>query len=135
MATPFRSDETVDLESFSSAISFMQQAGCNGATILGVLGESNRLTDREREGLIKVAVDAAGPMPIIVGTSHAGTHAARCLSQMAAELGASGVMVTPTKEPVPATDDTLLRMYSHVSEGVPGLPIVLQDHPASTQVS
>ena len=53
MATPFNADETVDLEGFSKCISFMKDAGCDGATIIGVLGESNRLLDKEREDLIK----------------------------------------------------------------------------------
>ena len=53
---------------------------------------------------------------------------------MAQDLGAAGVMVTPTKEAVPATAATLHAYYAKVAEACPGLPIVLQDHPASTQV-
>ena len=53
MATPFNEDESVDLESFGKSVAFMKDAGCNGATIVGVLGESNRLMDAEREALIK----------------------------------------------------------------------------------
>ena len=59
MATPFKEDESVDLESFSKCISFMNKAGCDGATIIGVLGESNRLLDAEREALIQTAIAAA----------------------------------------------------------------------------
>ena len=50
------------------------------------------------------------------------------------EMGADAVMVTPTKEAAPTPDDMLLNMYAHIAEVCPGLPIVLQDHPASTQV-
>jgi hypothetical protein len=59
MATPFNADETVDLEGFSKCISFMKDAGCDGTTIIGVLGESNRLMDQERESLIKTCVFSA----------------------------------------------------------------------------
>jgi len=138
MATPFHPDESLDLEGFAKAIKFMASAGADGATVVGVLGESNRLTDAERESLVRCAVEAAStagrPFPICVGTSHAGTAATVALSQMAQELGAAAVMVTPTKEPAPATDDALTTMYKRVGEGCPGLAIVLQDHPASTQV-
>jgi len=138
MATPFRADESLDVDGFQKSMRFMAEAGCDGATIVGVLGESNRMTDRERETLIRAAVDAVADcgrqFPICVGTSHAGTAATVALSQMAQELGAAAVMVTPTKEPAPASDDTLAEMYARVAEGCPGLPIVLQDHPASTQV-
>ena len=41
--------------------------------ILGVLGESNRLADSEREALIRTAVTAAaGRIPVVVGTSAGG---------------------------------------------------------------
>ena len=138
MATPFHPDESLDLEGFAKAVQFMASAGADGAMVVGVLGESNRLTDSERERLVRCAVEAAAtvgrPFPICVGTSHAGTAATVALSQMAQGLGAAAVMVTPTKEPAPATDDALLTMYRRVGEGCPGLAIVLQDHPASTQV-
>ena len=83
-----------------------------------------------------MAVDVAGgcgrPFRVCVGTSHAGVAATAALSQMAQELGADAVMVTPTKEPTPPSDDAFVALYSRVADGCPGLPIVLQDHPAST---
>ena len=100
MATPFHSDETLDLDSFAKAVSFMRAAGANGVTIVGVLGESNRITDAERAALIRTAVDVAADAPdfrVCVGTSHAGTAATAALSVMAQELGADAVMVTHTK--------------------------------------
>ena len=137
IATPFHADETLDLEGFARAISFMKAAGTNGVTIVGVLGESNRMIDSEREALIRTAVEVAADTPdfrVCVGTSHAGTAATAALSQMAEELGADAVMVTPTKEAAPTPDDALVAMYARVAEVCPTLPIVLQDHPASTQV-
>jgi 4-hydroxy-tetrahydrodipicolinate synthase len=132
LATPFREDESIDLESFDRLIRFMVRIGVEGVTILGVLGESNRLLDREREELIKTAVNAAGDMPVIVGTSHSGTLAALGLSQMAEELGADGVMVTPQAEPVP-NEDRIFEYYRAIGDGI-GIPMVVQDHPASTGV-
>ena len=61
------------------------------------------------------AVREADGMPICVGTSHAGTYATKVLSQMAEELGAAAVMVTPSKEGVPLTDDRMLEYYSKVA--------------------
>jgi 4-hydroxy-tetrahydrodipicolinate synthase len=132
LATPFSDDESLDLESFDRLIRFMAGLGVEGVTILGVLGESNRLLDREREELIKTAVNAAGDMPVIVGTSHSGTRAALGLSQMAEDLGADAVMVTPQAEPVP-NDDRVFEYYRTIADGI-GIPLVVQDHPASTAV-
>jgi 4-hydroxy-tetrahydrodipicolinate synthase len=107
--------------------------GVDGVTILGVLGESNRLTDEERERLIKATVDVVGQrIPIIVGTSHSGTSAAVYLSRRAQDLGAAAVMVTPGKEPVP-NEERIIELYRRIAESVT-IPLVLQDHPISTDV-
>ena len=133
LATPFNADESLDLESWHRMIEFMVDMRVDGITILGVLGESNRLSDHEREALIKAAVATVGKrIPVIVGTSYAGSTAATYLSRMAEELGADAVMVTPAKEPVP-NEERILEYYRRIADGT-ALPIVLQDHPASTEV-
>jgi 4-hydroxy-tetrahydrodipicolinate synthase len=133
LATPFHDDEGLDWESWQRLLEFMIGLGVDGITILGVLGESNRLSDRERETLIQNAVLIVNKrVPIIVGTSHSGTEAARYLSRMAQDLGADAVMVTPGKEPVP-DDDRVVETYQRIAQGLT-IPIVLQDHPASSEV-
>ena len=133
LATPFNADESLDLESWQRMIEFMVNMKVDGITILGVLGESNRLSDHEREALIKAAVATVGKrIPVIVGTSYTGSIAATYLSHMAEELGADAVMVTPTKVPVP-NEERILEYYRRIADGT-ALPIVLQDHPASTEV-
>lgn len=132
LATPFDDNEKPDHESFDRLVRFMADIGVDGITVLGVLGEANRLLDREREELIRTAVSAAGALPVIVGTSHSGSLAARELSQMAEALGARAVMVTPQAEAFP-NDDRILEYFRTISTGI-GIPIVAQDHPASTQV-
>lgn len=133
LATPFADDESLDLGSWQRLLEFMAALGVNGVTILGVLGESNRLNDDERKTLIKSAVAALGTrMPIIVGTSATGTRTAVSLSRMAQDLGATAVMVAPAKEAVP-NDDRIVELYAQLGRHV-SIPIVLQDHPASTDV-
>ena len=133
LATPFSADERLDLESFERLLSFMATLGVDGVTILGVLGESNRLTDHDRETLITQAVRIVNHrLPIIVGTSHPGTEAARYLAFMAQELGADAVMMTPGKEPVP-NEHRIVETYQRIADGL-AIPIVLQDHPASSEV-
>ncbi len=133
LATPFRDDESLDLESWQRLIEFMAGLGVNGITILGVLGESNRLSDQERSRLIDTAVSLVRTrIPIIVGTSHTGTRACEQLSSMAEALGADAVMVTPSKEPVP-NEDRVVEAYQRLAESI-AIPIVLQDHPASSDV-
>lgn len=133
LATPFRDDESLDLESWQRLLEFMIALGVDGVTILGVLGESNRLLDHEREALIRSAVKVVNKrVPVVVGTSHSGTQAANYLSRMAQDLGADAVMVTPGREAVPS-DDRIVETYQRIAAGL-GIPIVLQDHPASSEV-
>jgi 4-hydroxy-tetrahydrodipicolinate synthase len=134
LATPFLpDDEALDLESWQQVIEFVIGLGVDGITILGVLGESNRLTDRERQTLIEAAVARVRKrVPVIVGASHSGTRAAAELARMAEELGADAVMIAPGKEQVPS-DDRIVETYQRIADGL-AIPIVLQDHPASTEV-
>lgn len=132
LATPFHDDETLDLDSLDRLVRFMVGLGVDGVTVLGVLGEANRLTDGERDQVIRAAVAAAGGSPVIVGTSHSGTYAACGLSMTAEQLGASAVMVAPQAEAVP-NEERILEHYRAIG-GAIGIPVVMQDHPASTQV-
>ena len=118
LVTPFDEKENVDLESFVRVVRFMAEIGVDGVTILGVLGESNRMVDSEREELIMAAVAAAdGRIPVVVGTGHKGTQATIYLSLMAESLGAAAVMVTPSKEAVPNEERTF-EYFRKVAEGI-----------------
>src|SRR5882672_5859782 len=132
LATPFRADESLDRDSLARMIEFFAQTGVNAVTLLGVLGESNRLTDCERSSLIATAVKAAGALPVIVGCSHTGTAATIALMQDAADQGAAAAMIAPSRQPVP-NDESVFSYYSRIAEKS-ALPIILQDHPASTEV-
>ena len=138
VATPFRAaDESIDYDSFRRTVAFMAAAGADGVTVNGVLGEANRLVDAERARLVEAAAAAAPssrPFAVVAGVTHAGTAATVALARAAREAGATAVMVSPTHEPGHTPEDELARLYSAVAEGCPGLPLVLQDHPASSGV-
>lgn len=133
LITPFDDNEDLDLESLHRVVRFMVDLGMDGLTVLGVLGEASRLTDMEREQVIETALAAAGRcIPVVVGTSHPGTAACRALSRRAEYLGASGVMISPPRQPVP-NEQVIFEFFQQVAEGI-SIPIVVQDHPASAQV-
>ena len=134
LATPFRQDESLDLESLKKLVRFNVEVGVDGVTVLGLLGESNRLTDAERAQVVETAVAAAGKVPVIVGTSHAGTAATIALSRHAISLGATAVMITPSAHGGGApSDDAVFGYFQRVAETLQA-PVVLQDHPAISQV-
>jgi len=100
-------------------------------TILGVLGESGRMVDIEREQLIRAAVSAAAGASGDRWTSPGERWRPRTLSRMAESLGGA-VMVTPSREPVPGAGSRL-RILPAGRSGI-SIPVVVQDHPASTEV-
>ena len=132
LPTPFHEDESLDLESMARLVRFMASLGMDGVTVLGVMGEANRLTDDERWQILRTSVEAAGGMPVIAGVTHPGTAATVALCRQAADAGIAGVMVSPSREPNPS-DERVFEYFARVgADG--GLPMALQDHPPSSQV-
>ena len=54
LATPFLDDEEVDVNSISNLMEKAYSSRCEGVVVLGVTGESARLTDEERQIITKV---------------------------------------------------------------------------------
>ena len=132
LATPFHEDESFDAQSMTGLVQLMKRIGIDGVTVLGVLGEANRLGDSEREQVIRAAVSAADGLPVVAGASASGNRAACDLARMAESAGASAIMITPHAEPVPS-DERVFRYFAAITEAT-SLPVVLQDHPASSGV-
>ncbi len=59
LVTPFNETGELDLKSLKNIINFMNLIKVDGITVLGVLGESNRLIERERDQIISEAVRVA----------------------------------------------------------------------------
>lgn len=126
--TPFHPDGSLDLPSLTRLTHFTRGTGVDGMTILGVLGEADKLTETERDAVIAATVDAAGDrFPICVGTTHAGTDGCIAYSRRAQALGAKAVMVAPPKL-ARNNDAALRRHYLAVAEAI-DLPVVVQDFP------
>lgn len=126
--TPFHPDGRVDEESLRRLTQFTRDKGVDGMTILGVLGEADKLTEAERDRVIAVTIEAAGAdFPICVGTTHAGTDGCIAFSRRAAALGARAVMVAPPRL-ARANDAAMTRHYVAVAEAI-DLPVVVQDFP------
>ncbi len=126
--TPFNADGALDEPSLRRLTEFTRGTGVNGMTILGVLGEADKLTERERERVTEIVIDTAGDrLPICGGTTHAGTDGCIAYSRRAQEQGAKAVMVAPPK--LARTNDAALeRHYLAVADAI-DIPVVVQDFP------
>ncbi len=132
LATPFKEDEELDLDSIGNLMAKARQSGCEGVVALGVTGEAARLTDAERRAVAKEVIANANGLPVTLGTTAAGTSAAIAYSREAQELGAAAVMVSapPLGKPNP---DALFTHYRRIADAV-ALPLVVQDYPQTSGV-
>jgi 4-hydroxy-tetrahydrodipicolinate synthase len=133
-ATPFTDNGELDLPSADRMVDFYLDHGVNGMTILGMMGEANKLTEDEaRKFASHVFKRVAGRIPVVVGVSGAGIDNLRRLTQFAMDEGAAGIMVAPT--PGPAVEDRIINYFAQVCDAVGAdVPICFQDFPQATGV-
>ena len=126
--TPFHEDGSIDWTSVDRMTDFYFETGCNGFTILGVLGEAPKLDAEEALALASRVIKRAAGKPIIVGVSAPGFAAMRSLSRKVMDMGAAGVMIAPGGGL--KTDDQIAAYFRNAVEAVGSdIPWVLQDYP------
>jgi len=93
---PFRSDNRLDLDSYSKWIEFCIRHGTTSLGVIMHLAESLNLDMSEREELAKASVDfTSGRVPVIVNVSTSGTDHAVQLARHAEKIGADAIMAIP----------------------------------------
>ena len=129
LVTPFASTQALDEGSIGSLVDHYAAAGVDGVLVLGVLGEADKLSDRERERVQEaVLARADGRIQVTVGVSAASTVLATERAVSAERAGASAVMVAP---PPGSLAGAILRdHFRRIGEGL-SIPVVIQDLPAA----
>src|SRR5467141_4198587 len=95
-ATPFTDAGDIDWKSVDSLIECDLQCGVHGLTILGMMGEAQKLGDEESAALTRHFLRRIdGRVPVIVGVSNPGTANLVKLGRIAIDAGACGVMIAP----------------------------------------
>ena len=131
--TPFHEDGRIDEKSIDRLTDFYGEIGCNGITVLGIMGEAPKLEGAEAEEIAKRFVKRAKNMQIIVGVSAPGFAAMRSLARASMDAGAAGVMIAPP--PTLRTDDQITGYFKQAVEAIGSdVPWVLQDYPLTLSV-
>jgi 4-hydroxy-tetrahydrodipicolinate synthase len=133
--TPFTDDGEIDWPSVDSLVEYYLGKGVSGVTILGMMGEAQKLSDTESAAFAKYFIErVAGRVPVVVGVSHAGTDNLVRLSKTAMEAGASGVMIAPAAG---LKTDVQVRDYfaALLKRLGPDIPVCFQDYPLGTSVN
>ena len=130
-ATPFTDTGEIDHDSLRRLVDFYAGHGVTGLTILGMMGEANKMTPEERRAVIDTVIDQAAGLPVIVGVSDAGMRNLTDLAAHAMDRGAAGVMVAPAAGP--AREDRIEGYFRAVAQALgPDVPMVFQDFPLAT---
>jgi 4-hydroxy-2-oxoglutarate aldolase len=130
MVTPFRADESVDLDGFAFNVRAHIAAGLDGVLVAGSTGEAALLSDDERRTLTEVARnDVPRERTLLVGTGAESTRHCVLRCRAAASSGADAVLVVaPHYYSSSMTPAALKAHYLRVADESP-VPILLYNIP------
>ena len=91
--TPFDADGAVDLGRYRELCAFLVDHGSDGVVVNGTTGEAATLSEKERVGLIRAALDAIGDRATVVaGTGTNSTaHSIHLTDRKSTRLNSSHV--------------------------------------------
>jgi 4-hydroxy-tetrahydrodipicolinate synthase len=133
-ATPFSDAGAVDFASIDRLVDFYLGCGVHGMTIMGVMGEAQKLSEQEAMDVAAAFLKrVAGKVPAVVGVSNPGTAQLVKLARFSMEKGAAGVMVQPIAGL--KTDEAIEAYIRAVVAALgPEIPVCYQDYPQLTGV-
>ena len=134
LVTPFTADGlAVDVPGLKRLVDWQIEQGIHGLIPLGSTGEFLSMTMAEQEMVMEVCIkQAAGRVPVLIGTGAEWTDEAVMKARLAESLGADGVMVIPPYYSTP-TPDELFEHYRKIGEAV-SFPIMIYNNPATANV-
>jgi len=132
-ATPFTENGDIDFESADRLVDFYIEKGVSGITILGIMGEAQKMAPEESVAFLERIMKRAGSsVPVVVGVSDAGIDNLVRLAKTSMDKGAAGVMVAPL--PGLATEEKVYRYFSEVFGALgDDIPVCYQDYPQATR--
>lgn len=132
MITPFDQNEAVDHESLANVVRDVRSAGASAIVPLGIMGESHKLLDAERQAVLETVVAESGDdLAVVAGVTSESTFVAVHRTLQAEAAGADAVMVAPPRNS--SAGPGLLAHYRAIAEAS-SLPVVVQDEPVTTNV-
>ncbi len=131
--TPLDGDGNIDQPGISTLMDFYISCGSSGIALLGVMGEANRMTDREARLVVEETMAAIdGRVPVIVGVSDSSLARVRALATFAMDSGAAGVLLQPLAGL--AGDERVAGYFEVAAATLGDIPICVQDFPKANGV-
>lgn len=121
----WRAEDTVDLDETARVVNGLIASGVDGILALGTLGECATLTwDEQYRFMATLVEEAAGRIPVFVGTTSLNTRETVRQTRAASDLGADGTMLGLPMWCAPSLD-TAVQFYKDVAEACPDMGICI----------
>lgn len=125
--TKFTANDTLDLALFEKGLQSQLDAGVDGLVLGGSLGEASTLTTEEKETLVKLAIEIAGPVPVVLNIAEGATKEAVKQAALGKSWGVQGLMLLPPMRYKPDARETFT-FFKTVARST-DLPIMIYNNP------
>ena len=130
--TKFTANDTLDLPLFEKGLQSQLDAGVDGIVLGGSLGEASTLTTEEKETLVKLAIEIAGPVPVVLNIAEGATKEAIRQASLGKSWGAKGLMLLPPMR-YKADSREALTFFKTVAQST-DLPIMIYNNPVDYKI-
>ena len=130
--TKFTANDTLDLALFEKGLQAQLDAGVDGIVLGGSLGEASTLTTEEKETLVKLAIDIAGPVPVVLNIAEGATKEAIRQAALGKSWGVKGLMLLPPMRYKTDERETLT-FFKSVARST-DLPIMIYNNPVDYKI-
>jgi 4-hydroxy-tetrahydrodipicolinate synthase len=130
--TKFTANDTLDLALFEKGLQSQLDAGVDGIVLGGSLGEASTLTTDEKETLVKLAIEIAGPVPVVLNIAEGATREAIKQAALGKSWGVKGLMLLPPMR-YKSDDRETLTFFKSVAQST-DLPIMIYNNPVDYKV-
>lgn len=128
VTTKMTRDSQLDIPALKSSIERLIENGVSGVIVLPMLGENASLTLKERETVIRAAVEAAdGRVPVLSGLAETTLENAQNNAKAYQSYGATGLMVFPSLSYKTDPRETA-QWYKGIASAT-SLPIMIYNNP------
>lgn len=125
--TKFTANDTLDLKLFEKGLQAQFDAGVDGIILGGSLGEASTLTTEEKETLVKLTIEKAGDLPVILNIAEGATKEAVKLAALGKSWGVAGLMLLPPMRYKTDHRETV-EYFKAVAKSI-DLPIMIYNNP------
>ena len=134
LVTPFTEDGSVNFKRVRELVEWHIQEGTDAILVLGTTAETPTLTTEEEDEIVRIAIEqAAGRVPIVVGSGSNNTAKAIETSLKYEKMGADALLViSPYYNK--ANKQGMIQHFLAVADAV-NTPIILYNVPARTGIS